>query len=61
MRHPCKPDCPNRTATCVKDCKAWAEYEAAKMEKYARRDRDRDIDLAVGDGMRRMGRIRRRA
>lgn len=60
MRHPCKPDCPRRSATCRIDCEDWAKYEAARLEKYARRDRERDLDMAISAGARRMGKIRRR-
>lgn len=34
MDHPCKPDCPNRSATCRIDCTPWKEYEKNRNQKY---------------------------
>lgn len=47
MKHPCRQDCPHRTAECKKDCEAWKAYEAAKREEYERRAEDGNIRDAL--------------
>ena len=36
-KHPCKRDCPRRTAECKRDCPDWARYAEEKKEEYAER------------------------
>lgn len=40
--HPCKPDCPARSATCRTTCQAWREYEQKRNADYAKRDPEAD-------------------
>lgn len=36
-KHPCKKDCPLRTAECKRDCQDWARYAEEKKAEYAER------------------------
>lgn len=47
MMHPCKQDCPRRTAECKRACDEWKAYEAAKREEYAQRAEDAGIRDAL--------------
>lgn len=38
MKHPCAPDCKERSAECKKTCIRWAEYWERKKEEYKRRE-----------------------
>lgn len=59
MRHPCKRDCPERSEVCHTICERWAVYEAAKAERYARRDQEREIEQATAEAIHRMERKKR--
>ena len=60
-KHPCKKDCPDRTAECKKTCPKWLEYEPLRNEFYKLRaeaydreyiqneiERDRKRKIATG-------------
>lgn len=46
-KHPCKRDCPERSATCHSTCERWATYEKARNAEYAERARQRAVDDGV--------------
>lgn len=39
IKCPCEKTCPERTAECKRTCPRWAEYEAAKFDDYAERQK----------------------
>lgn len=45
--HPCRKDCPKRTAECKRDCPDWAKYAAAKKTEYEARVVQSMIDDAM--------------
>lgn len=46
--HPCRRDCPRRTAECKLTCEKFIEYEKKHMEEYERRGEiiRRQMDLS---------------
>lgn len=44
-KHPCRQDCPGRTAECKKECERWKAYEAIKREQY----KDRMMEYIITD------------
>ena len=51
MQHPCKQDCPERTAECKRTCERWATYERAQRDEYEQRRMAaliRDTEMEMG-------------
>lgn len=53
--NPCMPDCPYRSGTCHADCKAYADYAAARRQIYAVR-----IDESDATGFARERQLRKK-
>ena len=47
--HPCRQDCPNRTAECKKTCEQWKAYEDKKWAFYRRRVEENELNNAHAD------------
>lgn len=45
-KHPCRQDCPERTAECKKNCEKWKAYEDKKRADYRRRVEQNDLNDA---------------
>lgn len=46
-KHPCRKDCPKRTAECKRVCERWKEYAAKKQEEYKERVADNEVNDAL--------------
>lgn len=54
MKHPCKPDCPDRSGECHSVCPKWAIYERYKREEYHKRKVQIEAESALFDGKERI-------
>lgn len=54
-RHPCRKDCPERTAECKKTCERWKIYEQTMQKEYKERLIDFELKDAAFDAERRRG------
>lgn len=54
MKHPCKPDCPKRSADCHSICPDYRDYEKARNAEYEKKAAERAVDDAFYDGKQRL-------
>lgn len=57
-KHPCRKDCPERTAECKKTCSRLATYAASKADEYAAREMEymiRDTEFKMNEKRRKRG------
>lgn len=56
-KHPCRKDCPERTAECKKTCERWKPYAEAKKEEYKERVSDNEVNDALWSAERLRGKV----
>ena len=59
-KHPCKPDCPNRSPTCRIKCEEYAKYMEWKEKIKAQIRKEYEVNCAMFDNINKKTKNRRK-